>query len=92
MTKRELVLAVSGAADIPPKAVEMILNTTVETIIDAVASGDSITIPGFGTFFTKHRAARVCRNPKTGEPVKVDACEGAAYKPGKRLKEAVNGR
>ena len=88
MTKRELVLAVSGAADIPPKAVEMILNTTVETIIDAVASDDSIIIPGFGTFFTKHRAARVCRNPKTGEPVKVDACEVPVFKPGKRLKEA----
>ena len=88
MTKRELVLAVSGAADIPPKAVEMILNTTVETIIDAVASGDSITIPGFGTFFTKHRAARVCRNPKTGEPVKVDACEVPVFKPSKMLKDA----
>ena len=88
MTKRELVLAVSGAADIPPKAVEMILNTTVETIIDAVASGDSITIPGFGTFFTKHRAARVCRNPKTGEPVTVSACEVPVFKPSKMLKEA----
>ena len=88
MTKRELVLAVSGAADIPPKAVEMILNTTVETIIDAVASGDSITIPGFGTFFTKHREARVCRNPKTGEPIKVDACEVPVFKPSKMLKDA----
>ena len=88
MTKRELVLAVSGATDIPPKAVEMILNTTVETIIDAVASGDCITIPGFGTFFTKHREARVCRNPKTGEPVTVSACEVPYFKPSKMLKEA----
>ena len=71
-----------------PKAVEKSLNTTVETIIDAVTSGDSVTIPGFGTFFTKHRAPRVCRNPKTGEPVKVDACEVPVFKPGKRLKEA----
>ena len=88
MTKRELVLAVSGATDISPKAVEKTLNTTVETIIDAVASGDSVTIPGFGTFFTKHREARVCTNPKTGEPVTVSACEVPYFKPSKMLKEA----
>ena len=88
MTKRELVLAVSGTADIPPKAVEKTLNTAIDTIIETVASGNSVTIPGFGTFFTKHRAARVCRNPKTGEPVKVDACEVPSFKPSKMLKEA----
>ena len=88
MTRRELVLTVSGATDIPPKAVEKTLNTTIDTIIDAVASGDSVTIPGFGTFFAKHRAARVCRNPRTGEPVKVDACEVPSFKPSKMLKEA----
>ena len=88
MTKRELVLAVSGATDIPPKTVESVLNTAIDIIIDAVASGDSVTIPGFGTFFTKHREARVCRHPKTGEPVKVDACEVPSFKPSKMLKEA----
>lgn len=88
MTKKELVLAVSGAADIPPKAVERALNATLDTIIDAVASGDSVAIPGFGTFFTKHREARMCRNPQTGEPVTVTACEVPAFKPGKRMKEA----
>ena len=88
MTKRELILTVSGATDIPPKAVEKTLNTAIDTIIDSVASGDSVTIPGFGTFLTKHRQARVYRNPRTGEPVKVDACEVPAFKPGKRLKEA----
>ena len=88
MTKRELVLAVSGATDIPPKTVESVLNTAIDIIIDAVASGDTVAIPGFGTFFTKHREARMYRNPQTGEPVTVPECEVPAFKPGKRMKEA----
>ena len=89
MTKNELVLVASGATDIPPKAVEKALNAALDTIIDAVSSGETIILPGFGTFSRKHRDARTCRNPQTGEAMDVPACEVASFKPGKRLKEAV---
>jgi DNA-binding protein HU-beta len=91
MTKNELVLTASGAVDIPPKAVEKALNAMVDTIIEAVASGEGIILPGFGTFSRKHRDARTCRNPQTGESMDVPAREVASFKPGKRLREAVNG-
>ena len=69
MTKSELVMTVSGAADIPP----------------------TIVLPGFGTFSRKHREARTCRNPNTGESMEVPECDVASFKPGKRMKDAVNG-
>lgn len=46
---------------------------------------------GFGNFVVRERAARIGRNPKTGEVIQIDACRVPAFKPGKQLKEAVNG-
>ena len=60
MTKSELVLSVSGASDIPPEAVGKALNAILDTIVAAVVSGDTVTLPGFGTFARKHREARTC--------------------------------
>lgn len=91
MTKSELVMAVSGAADIPPEAVGKALNAILDTIIDTLAGGDTIVLPGFGTFSRKHREARICRNPNTGENMEVPECDVASFKPGKRMKDAVNG-
>lgn len=91
MTKSELVMTVSGAADIPPKAVETMLNATLDAIIDALAESNTIVLPGFGTFSRKHREARTCRNPNTGESMEVPECDVASFKPGKRMKDAVNG-
>ena len=91
MTKSELVMTVSGAADIPPKAVETMLNATLDAIIDVLAEGNTIVLPGFGTFSRKHREARTCRNPNTGESMEVPECDVASFKPGKRMKDAVNG-
>ena len=91
MTKSELVMTVSGAADIPPKAVETMLNATLDAIIDALAEGNAIVLPGFGTFSRRHREARTYRNPNTGESMEVPECDVASFKPGKRMKDAVNG-
>lgn len=91
MTKNELVLAVSGASDIPPEAVGRALNAILDAIVAAVGNGDTVTLPGFGTFSRKHRDARTCRNPQTGEAMDVPACEVPSFKPGKHLKDAVNG-
>lgn len=91
MTKNELVFTVSGASDIPPEAVGRALNAILDAIVAAVGSGDTVTLPGFGTFSRKHREARTCRNPKTGEAMDVPACDVPSFRPGKRMKDAVNG-
>ena len=91
MTKSELIMSVSGASDIPPEAVGKAMNAILDTIVTAVISGDTVTLPGFGTFSRKHREAGTCRNPQTGESMNAPACEMPSFKPGKTFREAVNG-
>ena len=63
-----------------------------ETIREALAKHEEVRIAGFGTFATKHRSARTGRNPRTGEAVSLPASVAPDVRPGKALKEAVNGR
>lgn len=52
-------------------------------------AGRKVTIPGFGTFFTKSKAAREGRNPANGAKIMIPAKKYAAFKPGKTLRERV---
>ena len=63
----------------------------LETIVDAVRSGDSVTLTGFGVFTSRARAARVARNPRTGETVDVPATTVPAFRPGAAFRTAVSG-
>ena len=56
---------------------------------DALANGEEVRIAGFGTFGTRSRAARIGRNPRTGEAVSVSASTSPTFKAGKTLKDAV---
>jgi len=51
---------------------------------------DTITLVGFGTFSVRHRAARMGRNPRTGEEIQIKASKVPGFKPGKALKDAMN--
>jgi len=61
-----------------------------DVISAALKSGDSITVPGFGVFSVKHRAARQGRNPQTGATIQIPAAKVVGFKPGRALKDAVN--
>jgi DNA-binding protein HU-beta len=63
----------------------------VDTIVRAVHKGDSVTITGFGVFEQRRRAARVARNPRTGETVKVKPTSVPAFRPGAQFKAVVSG-
>jgi DNA-binding protein HU-beta len=58
-------------------------------IATALDSGEKVTIPGFGTFATKHRGMRQGRNPATGATIMIPAKKYVTFKPGKTLKERV---
>ena len=60
-----------------------------KTIEEALARGDKVQLVGFGTFETKERAARVGRNPRTGDEIKIPATVVPGFKAGKALKESV---
>ena len=59
-------------------------------ITDALAEGDRVQIPGFGTFSVSHRAERQGRNPQTGGTITIKASNVARFKAGKGLKDAIN--
>jgi DNA-binding protein HU-beta len=62
-----------------------------DCIQDGLRQGDKVSIPGFGTFEVADRPARQGRNPQTGATIKIAASKAAKFKPGKSLKEALNG-
>ncbi|MBB5727726.1 DNA-binding protein HU-beta [Sphingomonas prati] len=68
------------------KAVEAVF----DTMSAVLARGDEVRLVGFGTFLVSQRKASTGRNPRTGEPMKIDASSQPKFKPGKGLKDAVN--
>lgn len=92
MTKAELVEEVAKAADLTKKDSEVIVDEVFRNIILALNRGDKIELRGFGSFRVRKRDARRGRNPKTGEPVDIPAKTVPYFKPGKELKELINGK
>ncbi len=90
MTKEGLVEAVMQATGMGTKAEA---HRAVEAVFDAImktmARGEEVAITGFGTFRAMKRAARMGRNPKTGESIKIAASVAPKFKAGKGLKDAL---
>ena len=91
MNKTDLIASVSASTGMPQEAAHRAVNATIEIIIDAIQDGDSVNIPGFGTFSRKHRNARKGINPRTGDTVDIPETFIPSFKPGKRLKDAAKG-
>jgi integration host factor subunit beta len=92
MTKAELVDEIARKASLTRKHSEVIVDAVFSSIVEALQTGDKIELRGFGSFRVRHRASRTGRNPKTGEGVLVPAKKVPYFKPGKELRELINGR
>lgn len=90
MNKSELIDAVAASADISKAEAGRVIDAMIETITSSLKREDPVVLVGFGTFATKHRAARIGRNPQTGEPIQIKAAIVPGFKAGKALKDAVN--
>lgn len=84
----EIIAAVAEKSGLKKKDAEVAVNSFLETIEEALKSGDKVQLIGFGTFETRTRAARTGRNPKTGEEMLIPESVVPAFKPGNKLKEA----
>jgi|TARA_R110000772_G_scaffold58539_3_gene132514 DNA-binding protein HU-beta len=91
VNKTELIDAIAAAADLPKASAGRALDAVVDSITQALKKGDQVTLVGFGTFAVKARAAREGRNPQTGQTIQIKASNVPGFKPGKALKDAVNG-
>ena len=91
MTKKELAKKIAEDQVISQKQAVAIVHSVFDSIAATVATGEKVSIPGFGTFATKTRAARTGRNPRTKETVEIPASTVPVFKAGKEFKEKVNG-
>ncbi len=90
MNKSELIDAIAEAADLPKASAGRALDATIDAITAALKKGDSVSLVGFGTFASKHRAERKGRNPANGQEITIKASNVPSFKAGKGLKDALN--
>jgi DNA-binding protein HU-beta len=89
MTKAELVERISRDAKITKRAAETALDSFMAGVRDTLKKGKRVSLVGFGTFAIGRRAARIGRNPQTGETIKIKAAKVPKFRAGKVLKDAV---
>ena len=89
MNKSELIDAIAQSADISKAAAGKALDGMVAAVPEALKSGDTVTLVGFGTFYVGERAERKGRNPKTGEEITIAAAKSPKFRAGKALKDAL---
>ncbi len=92
MNRRELATAIADDLGTERKAAEAFLASFVDVVTTTVAKGEPVLITGFAKFARVDRAARMGRNPQTGEPIKIAAARKARITPLKTFKEAVLGK
>ncbi|AKJ68160.1 MULTISPECIES: HU family DNA-binding protein [Pandoraea] len=90
MNKQELIEAIAGKTGSSKAQTGEMLDTLLETVKKAVSKGQSVQLVGFGSFSSGKRAARIGRNPKTGEEIKIPAAKTVKFTAGKAFKDAVN--
>ncbi len=89
MNKTELIAEIAGKSGLSKKDAEKALSAVVETVTEALAKDEKVTLVGFGSFEVKHREARIGRNPKTKESIEIPATKVPVFKAGKALKDSV---
>jgi DNA-binding protein HU-beta len=90
MNKTELVDAIAKDCDLSKVAAQRVLESLLDHIVATVAKGDSIQLVGFGTFASGKRAARIGRDPRTGQSINIAAATTVKFAAGKAFKDAVN--
>ncbi len=88
MTKADLAAKVAESG-MTKKQAAAAVDTVIDSIKGALAKGESVRLVGFGTFSVKRRKARIGRNPRTGEELKIKAKNVPVFSAGKGLKDAV---
>ena len=89
MNKAELITTVAQAAGINKADAERVITAFADTVQAVLKNGGSVTLVGFGTFATGHRAEREGRNPATGETITIAAAKTVKFKAGKPFKDAI---
>ena len=90
MTKSDLINSVAAKADVSKKDADKLVNAVLDSIVEALASGDKVQLVGFGTFEVRERAERKGRNPRTKEDIVIPASKLPVFKAGKGMKDSIS--
>ena len=91
MTKADMVTNITVQTGYYEKDVEKVVTALVAVVGKTLVDEGRVQLPGLGTLIVRERPARTARNPRTGEKVEVPASRTVGFKPGKVLKERING-
>lgn len=80
MNKQQAVTAVAARAGVDEPTTRRVLETFFDTVVREVAAGGSVSVHGFGSFERVQRAARVGRNPRTGDGVVIEAASAPVFR------------
>jgi DNA-binding protein HU-beta len=89
LTLRQIAASLADTHEITKKQSEAILTEAFDMMTKNLKKGVRIRISGFGILSVRKRAARMGRNPATGEPIKIKASKKVGFRPAKELKEAI---
>ena len=90
MNKAELTEKVREATGLSRAQAESAVDETLGAVVGTIKAGERVSLFGFGTFTPSARAARIGRNPRTGEAVKIPATKGVRFSPASAFKSALN--
>jgi len=89
VTLKHLAASLAESHEIPKKQADAVLNDLVGLLVKHLKKGERIRIVGLGILQVRRRAARMGRNPATGEAIKIKASKKVAFRASKELKEAI---
>jgi len=89
VTLKHLAAALAEKHDMQKKATEAVLSDLVALMVKHLKKGERIRVLGLGILQVRKRAARMGRNPATGEAIKIKASKKVAFRASKELKEAI---
>jgi DNA-binding protein HU-beta len=92
MTKKELIDAIAAKTGSSKVDAERAVGALIEVVSDTLKKGDSLSLPGFGSFEVRERPAYKGRNPRTGEEIQIAASKIPTFRAGAALKAAANGK
>jgi len=90
MNKTELIAAVAKDTELKKVEAERAINSVLNAVQKALKDGEKVQLIGFGTFEAKKRPARMARNPRTGEEIKVAASKAPTFRASKVFKDELN--
>jgi DNA-binding protein HU-beta len=89
VTLRQIAAQIAADHEMPKKQADLVLSDVVDVVVRHLKKGDRVRLGGLGILQVKKRAARMGRNPATGEAIKIKASKKVAFRAAKELKEAI---